>query len=213
MTGKLLAGFILALLLPGSASAALVTWVFEGEVSEVQSWGTTLETLSSLGVEAGSPFSGLLVFESTTPDTYVDADDDPYAWGDYLGAITTFDITIGSLQHVLPPDAPENDIDVVPALGQVLAYGQGSGDHSLLVDPWLILYLRATPWVYPTSDDLPLEPPDVSALLNEFQIEVTGNDGSILGTLTRLEAVPEPSLFLLLVPYALAMRFHRRSQP
>ncbi len=203
MTGKRLTGFIavvgLGLGLAGSSAAAPITWAFEGEVGST--WAETPETLaelSSLGVEPGSSFYGQIVFESDTPDEVTDP-----GTGQYSGAISLFEVTIGSYHEAVSTFGTDNGFSVsrydpeIPNYGSVSALANGPGSGAIFDGPYLILQLPGGAPGGIGSDALPMFPPDlVSYFFEEFY--VSGFDAVILGDLTRIVRVPEPALGALL---------------
>jgi len=217
MTGKGIAGFIAALALAGSSAAAPITWSFEGQVGAIDNASpATLATLSSLGVSLGSSFAGQVVFESTTPDT-----SPAPTHGTYAGAISSFDVTIGSFQA---SGAHTNSVEVDLVSPIILLRGYGSGTSSSIFDtPLLELALVFAPPAKPPSDALPLFPPEL-ATLAPFEpgassgsgygtgVAVLGTDAYLFLELTRLVRVAEPgSAALLAFSLAAAGAFTRRS--
>ena len=165
--------------------------------------------LSSLGVAVGTPFTGRIAFESTTPDT----DNGAYLGlprGFYPGAILRFEFTVGSLHFDLP-SAQEGAITIGPYETPMHSWAAVAHvpDSPIFDAPILRLHLEpAAPGVF-NGDILPTVPPDLSALAPYASyFHVSGIDAFMRGSITGLE-VPEPGIFALLAPLLLAARARR----
>lgn len=208
--GKPLVGFIAALGLglgfAGSSTAAPITWIFEGQVAEIQNASpATLGALSSLGVSPSSSFSGVLVFDSATPD----ANSDP-SFGRYNGPILSFDVTIASLHIAIGPGGRYGLMIVNSADSLLIANASGPGISSIFDAPTMALQLWGEiPGLF-ASDALPAFPPELESLhpygVNETFFFMSAPDARIYGELTQLSpaSVPEPAIFALVAAAALA---------
>jgi hypothetical protein len=218
MTGIRLASFIGVLLaLAQSSSAAPITWAFEGRIRGIGTASpSTLATLSSLGVVVGSPFSGFLVFESSTP-----ASQSQPTLGLYPNSVLALQLSIGTYHVEMPPEASERTISVTnttqPLRGEITAFGIGNGAALLLGTPIIHLSLVRQGGAFPTGA-LPVIPPALSTLASYSSIFPGGStfvgliasDGQIAGELTSLVAVPEPRVGSALSSLALALFALRR---
>jgi hypothetical protein len=99
--------------LAGSARAASITWQFEGMVRLVDlvdpDSGALQARLASLGATVGGPVSGLVTFESSTPNERPGAEYPDFDSGKYPDAATgaSLSFALGSLS--LAPDLSPSD--------------------------------------------------------------------------------------------------------
>ena len=182
---------------PGFAVAAPITFGYTAVVTEVD------PSLDSLGVVVGGTLAGSYTFESSTPDGQ--PLDDLY--GVYDDAIVGVDASVGG--HALSYDPGRfNQIEVRISS----ASGAGGSDSYIVSLPvsgspqvgapplTLALVLLDVDKTVFSTDALPILPPDLSQfeLRHLFLVNLTVTPNLILGTVTSLFLVPEPSSVLLL---------------
>ena len=209
MTGKLLAGFVAALALSGSAAAASVTWAFEGHLTSFSGEPHFEEHFFiSLGLTQTSPFHGRLVFDDETPFSGDDGTDFP-------GAISILEITIGGYGVAASPGA--SNAIVMSFSEPAFPYGRmraesvvGPGPLSYLEDALFRLDLPGSaenPFNY--DGQIPVSPPGLVAYpFDEIVIEQP--EVHLRANVTSIYVVPEPALLALLAPLALGLAAIRR---
>ena len=198
------AGAVLLLALaagcPGSAAAAPFTIGYTVTVTSLDP--LFAGALNSLGVFVGGTIAGSYTLESTTPDLYPSQDDN----ASYEFAVLDAAIAVGGYGLTFDPSRFNyvNIHDKIPG-------GAGS-DLYLATVPMLdspqvgappldlVLMLADSEGDAFSTDAITLVPPDLSQYETNFFILLEGGTGSpyVIGTITSLVLVPEPSSVLLL---------------
>ena len=199
----------------GSAQAIPVTWTFTGTVRDIREPASgadpgTIPALAALGVVPGAPFTGLVTFESTTPDS------DPSATvGRFLGSILDFELAIGSYVAELDPAAGFNQTGVnsgyVPALYWTLAETFDTPDVTGAGRDLVALSFLDSDHDVLTGDAPLIDPPDLARLdpyrlsdfdtigwLNGLSLLVNGGGTGDVQVHGEILAFPEPTSGLLL---------------
>lgn len=192
----------LAIACTGSlASAGLVTWDFTGVITAV----TDPNGMVTGSVDIGTPFSGSVTFETTTPDT---APGD-VTLGTYDGAITDLSGSVNTLNffgagvfnsiHVDDSGAPGDTITLLAALLNTPSLGETSSVGFAVADSTGDMF---------ANDSLTGEVP-----VFEFGIFILETESQSLhldGTITSI--VPEPASLVLLAAGAVPALWRRRKR-
>lgn len=205
------------------AHAAPITWEFEGRLEYRQLIGTPdgiesfTATLNSLGVQAGAPISGFIVFESSALDILPEAN-----LARYRGAITHAELRLGGYTLSRNPD-PLRTSDIFAGTllnsGFSVLYPQVSlvDDTGLLDGAFMEIELASQSSEFFTDEtrSLPLDPPALSDLEQYVafaygtaiyvSLSADGAEAQMYTSISRLERVPEPAVIALIAAAAVAL--------
>ncbi len=168
------------------AEAALLTFSFEGAVSEVT--GVLFPTLNT-----GQTMTGHVTFESSTPSVVP-------GLGIYLNAITGLNLQIGSYSASYAPGANgifltnngPGGLDNITGLTTVSG-GLINGTSAKMFD----VSLTDPSGNVLSGVNLPTAPPSLNSFASNKWRLTFGNGNFVLGSLTKLQAVPLPASVVL----------------
>ncbi|MGB2984276.1 MAG: PEP-CTERM sorting domain-containing protein [Phycisphaerae bacterium] len=188
-TKRMILGMIVLMAFVGTVRASPVTFEFVGEITSVRDD----DNLLGGAVTAGSPFSALYTFESSTEPTTPGG-------GLYNGAITAVSGHVGEIPFLGPvgssnsililDDTPSGGFDNYSSFVGVELLGETLGFRVNLRDSTGNIF---------TSNSLPLFPPALEFLDPDstgFRLGNSSEDLELVGDITAL--VPEPATLLLL---------------
>jgi hypothetical protein len=182
------------------ADAAPVVWHVAGQVIEVTN---APSSLTDLGVEAGTPYTAIVVLESETPDANPSPD-----FGSYDG--TPLSMSFSAASYLASAGPVEEFSSVFVNLGEqaFLASLGPNGAGDIFADPFLFMRVQAVAGTFPT-DALPLVPVPIGDLIPPggspfggtlFVVSGGSEAGAvqILASVTSWVTVPEPGIAFVL---------------
>jgi hypothetical protein len=182
------------------ADAAPVIWHVQGEVIEVTN---APSSLTSLGVEAGTPYTAIVVLESDASDSNLSPE-----FGSYDGASLAMDFTAAGYHASAGPIEEFSSVFVNVDQQAFLASMGPNGLGDLFSDPFLLMRVQAVPGTF-LSDAMPLVPVPIDDLIppggspfGGTVFVVSGNTEAgqvqILANIYSWVSVPEPEVVSVL---------------